>query len=67
MEKWFSNIFKYEYCPQAGLYVNVTLENNKYSCAQIFQNGTMEVYITDDIDKPTKTFLLGVLIELPVH
>ena len=67
MEKWFSNIFKYDYCPQPGLYINVTLSGKKYSCAQLFQNGTMEVYETDDVSKPTKTFLLGVLIELPLN
>jgi len=67
MEKWFSNIFKYEYCPQQGLYINVTFNGSKYSSAQIFTNGTMELYKTDDIDKPTRTFMLGILIELPVN
>lgn len=67
MEKWFSNIFKYEYCPQQGLYINVTFNGSKYSSAQLFTNGTMELYKTDDIDKPTRTFMLGILIELPVN
>jgi hypothetical protein len=60
MEKWFSNIFKYEYCPQQGLYIN----GSKYSSAQIFTNGTMELYKTDDIDKPTRTFTYRIASEL---
>jgi len=40
MEKWFSNIFTYDYCPQEGLYINIVLNGKKYSCAQLFQNGT---------------------------